>query len=72
MAAARKSTQPLGRSITYVMTTSGPEPTDNIQHDLDREHYVVKQIRPVADPVLGALGLDFALMIGDERQLQMF
>lgn len=72
VAAARKSTQPPGRSITYVMTTAGPEPTDNVQHDLDREHYVARQIRPVAEPVLATLGLDFALMIGDERQLQMF
>src|SRR5687767_12525070 len=38
--AARKSTQPLGRLISYVITTAGPEPIDNIQHPLDREHYV--------------------------------
>jgi DNA polymerase-2 len=72
VAAARKSTQPLGRSITYVMTTAGPEPTDNVQHPLDREHYVAKQVKPVAEPVLATLGLDFDVMIGDGRQLQMF
>src|SRR4029079_11151527 len=43
VAAARKSSRPAGRSITYVMTTAGPEPTDNVQHPLDREHYVAKE-----------------------------
>lgn len=72
VAAARKSTQPAGRSISYVMTVAGPEPTDSIQHPLDREHYVAKQVKPVAEPVLAALGLDFDVLIGDGRQLQMF
>lgn len=72
VAAARKSRQPAGRSISYVMTTAGPEPMDSIQHPIDREHYVVKQIRPVAEPVLAALGLDFEVTIGDGRQMQMF
>ena len=71
VAAARKSTQKPGRLISYVMTTDGPEPTDNIRHPLDREHYVEKQIKPVAEPVLATLGLDFELMIGDQRQMQM-
>ncbi|HVY83035.1 MAG TPA: DNA polymerase domain-containing protein, partial [Steroidobacteraceae bacterium] len=72
VAAARKSAQKPGRLISYVMTTDGPEPTDNIRHPLDREHYVEKQIKPVAEPVLATLGLDFDLMIGDQRQMQMF
>jgi len=72
VAAARKSAQPAGRSISYVMTVAGPEPTDSIQHPLDLEHYVAKQVKPVAEPVLAALGLDFDVLIGDGRQLQMF
>lgn len=76
VAAARKSGQPAGessrrKSIEYVMTTAGPEPTDNIQHPLDREHYVTKQVRPVAEPVLATLGLDFDAVIGDGRQVEM-
>jgi DNA polymerase-2 len=70
--AARKSTQPLGRLIAYVMTTAGPEPLDNVEHPLDREHYVIKQIKPVAEPVLATLGMDFERVIGDERQLSFF
>ncbi len=72
VAAARKSSQALGRSISYVMTTAGPEPIDSIVHPLDREHYVQKQVKPVAEPVLATLGLDFDLTIGDGRQMRMF
>ena len=71
VAAARKSTQPLGRSIRYVVTTAGAEPLDNLRHPLDREHYVVKQIKPVAEPVLETLGLDFDKVIGDTRQFDL-
>ncbi|HKQ30805.1 MAG TPA: DNA polymerase II [Burkholderiales bacterium] len=72
VAAARKSLNPSGRLISYVITTAGPEPLDNRQHPLDREHYVAKQIRPVAEPVLATLGLDFERVIGDDRQLDLY
>ena len=72
VAAARKSMQPPGRLISYVITTAGPEPLDNRQHPLDREHYVAKQVRPVAEPVLETLGLDFERVIGDSRQADLF
>lgn len=69
--AARKSTQPPGKLISYVITTQGPEPLDNVKHPLDREHYVVKQVQPVAEPVLATLGLDFEKVIGDSRQFDL-
>jgi DNA polymerase II len=69
--AARKSTRPPGRLISYVMTTAGAEPLDNVRHPLDREHYVLKQVRPVAEPVLETLGLNFERVIGDSRQLDL-
>jgi DNA polymerase-2 len=72
VAAARKSTQPPGRLVSYLITTAGPEPMDNIQHPIDREHYVVKQIKPVAEPVLETLGLDFDRVIGDSRQFDLY
>jgi len=72
VAAARKSGSPTGRSVSYVMTTAGAEPVDNLQHPPDREHYVEKQVKPVAEPVLAALGLDFEATIGDAGQLRMF
>jgi DNA polymerase-2 len=72
VAAARKSNQPSERLIRFVMTTAGAEPLDNVQHPLDREHYVDKQIKPVAEPVLSTLGLDFARVIGDSRQIDLY
>jgi DNA polymerase-2 len=72
VAAARKSAAPPGRTIAYLITTAGPEPLDALSHEPDREHYVDKQVRPVAEPVLGALGLDFARVIGDDKQLGLF
>jgi DNA polymerase-2 len=53
------------------MTTAGPEPTDNVLHPLDREHYVLKQVKPVSEPVLATLGLDFERVIGDSRQFDL-
>jgi DNA polymerase II len=72
VAAARKSSQPPGRSVRYVVTTAGAEPLDNLKHPLDREHYVAKQVRPVAEPVLETLDLDFERVIGDTRQLDLY
>jgi DNA polymerase-2 len=71
VAAARKSRLSPGRSIRYVVTTAGAEPLDNLSHPLDREHYVEKQIKPVAEPVLDTLGLNFERVIGDARQFEM-
>jgi len=71
VAAARKSTQASGRLISYVMTLAGPEPLDEVRNPLDREHYVTKQVKPVAEPVLATLGLDFERVIGDMRQLDL-
>ncbi len=72
VAAARKSAAAPGRLISYLMTTAGPEPLDNLQHPPDRQHYVDKQIRPVAEPVLATLGFEFEQVIGDDRQIGLF
>jgi DNA polymerase-2 len=72
VAAARKMKRRPGRLISYVMTVAGPEPTEEIVSELDHEHYVQKQVRPVAEPVLALLGLDFDRVVGDDRQLSLF
>lgn len=72
VAAARKSGRPPGRLVSYLITTAGPEPLDNLHHPVDREHYVSTQVRPVAEPVLEALGLDFERVIGDRRQIELY
>ncbi len=72
VAAARKLSGRAGRSISYLMTAAGPEPAAERKHPIDTEHYVQRQIRPVAEPILELLGLDFAKVIGDDRQLELF
>ena len=72
VAAARKSRAPAGPVVSYLMTLAGPEPLDNQTRPPDREHYVHKQVKPVVEPVLEALGLNFEQVIGDDRQLGLF
>ena len=71
VAAARKS-RLRGRVVSYLITVAGPEPLDALEHAPDREHYVDKQVRAVAEPVLAALGLDFDRVVGDDEQLSLF
>jgi DNA polymerase-2 len=70
--AARKLSGPPDRLVAYCMTVNGPEPLENICSAMDYQHYLDKQLRPVADPILTHLGLDFAKVIGDDRQLELF
>ena len=50
--AARKLKVLNSNLIEYVITTDGPEPVQNIKHRLDYDHYISKQIKPIADSVL--------------------
>lgn len=65
-----KSSPP--RVVAYVITTAGPQLVAEVNAPLDREHYLEKQIMPVATPVLEALGLSFNQVIGDDRQIALF
>ena len=69
--AAKKSNR-TGRVVRYVITEEGPEPIDNIEHKLDRDHYVDKQVKAIADPVLKTLGLDFDQIISYEISEPLF
>jgi DNA polymerase-2 len=70
--AARKLAGPPGRLISYYMTLAGPEPAEQLGSPIDYQHYLDKQLRPVAEPVLAHLQLEFAKVIGDDRQLDLF
>jgi DNA polymerase-2 len=54
------------------MTEDGPEPASERRSPLDHEHYVQRQVRPVAEPVLALLKLEFDRVIGDDSQLRLF
>ncbi len=73
VAAARKlASQPRRGLISYLMTVNGPEPTAEVASPLDYDHYVDKQVQPVAEPILALLGLDFRRVTGEEKQLGLF
>ena len=72
VAAARKLAGDPGRLIAYVMTTAGPEPAADVRHPLDREHYIERQVRPVAEPVLALRGTSFDRVQGQPRQIDLF
>jgi DNA polymerase-2 len=72
VAAARKMAGKTRGRVAYVITTDGPEPADDRRHPIDHGHYVEKQLRPVAEPVLALLGQDFADASGSRKQLSLF
>ncbi|WP_067709067.1 DNA polymerase II [Erwinia sp. ErVv1] len=52
-----------GGRIRYVMATSGPEPLEARITPLDYEHYLSRQLQPVADGILPFLQDDFATLV---------
>ncbi len=72
VAAARKATALRGSLMAYIITRNGPEPVDERKSAIDYEHYVQKQIRAVAEPVLDLLRIDFNRVVGDDIQMRLF
>lgn len=58
-----------GGWIHYLITTHGPEPVDYQHHPIERQHYIDKQLRPIAEGILPAIGLDFEQLISDQLGL---
>ena len=50
-------------TIKYVWTTQGPEPVDYQQAPLDYDHYLTKQLQPVAEGILPFIDDDFATLL---------
>ncbi len=67
--AARKMKKP-GRKIHYQITLDGPQPTENITSVPDYQHYVDKQLAPVADSILYFLDTSFEKITA--RQMDVF
>jgi DNA polymerase II len=72
--AARKMATPPGGVVEYLMTTAGPEPAAAPHAPPDYDHYIERQIRPIAEQVLPLLGLSFerALGAGADGQMPLF
>ncbi len=70
--AARKLSGKPGRSIEYVVTLAGPEPVGQLTAPPDYEHYIDRQLAPIADAVLVNFNTSFQEVLGEGRQLALF
>ncbi|PZR52333.1 MAG: DNA polymerase II, partial [Stutzerimonas stutzeri] len=59
-----------GGWISYLITVAGPEPLEARTSAVDYDHYVTRQLQPVADAILPFVGDDFASLI--DGQLGLF
>lgn len=66
--AARQLDNP-GNDVRYCITVSGPQPVDKLSAPLDYDHYIERQIKPVADAILPFVGLDFDRITGGQGDL---
>ncbi|GJN49292.1 hypothetical protein TUM20249_52780 [Pseudomonas tohonis] len=59
-----------GGWINYLITVAGPEPLENRRAAIDYDHYVTRQLQPVADAILPFVQGDFSRLI--DGQLDLF
>ncbi|EPF6559025.1 MULTISPECIES: DNA polymerase II [Serratia] len=59
-----------GGWISYVMTVAGPEPLETRHSPIDYQHYLERQLQPVADAILPFLHDDFTTLV--TRQMGLF
>jgi len=58
--------------IEYYMTTEGPEPLQKHTHKIDYEHYITKQIAPIANQILILLGKSLDDIQKGTKQARLF
>ncbi|MEE4144809.1 MAG: DNA polymerase II [Halieaceae bacterium] len=59
-----------GGWVEYVITTGGAEPVAAALAPLDYQHYVDRQLEPVADGILGFVGSSFRTLV--DKQIDLF
>jgi len=57
------------RRVAYWVTVNGPEPVEWRRSALDYQHYLDKQLAPIADGILPFVGSSFARLIGRQGEL---
>jgi DNA polymerase II len=58
-----------GGWIRYVITVAGPEPLETQRSPIDYEHYLSRQLQPLADAILPFVGDDFAQLTSRQQTL---
>lgn len=67
-----RAAQMLGRPtrrIRYIMTKKGPVPSELNPSGIDYDHYVDKQLRPIADSLLELFGKNFSEVLSPQLRL---
>jgi len=57
--------------VRYIITKNGPVPVELNPRNIDYQHYIDKQLKPITDSVLGLLGQSFDSIINSD-QLSFF
>jgi DNA polymerase-2 len=58
-----------GGWIRYVITLAGPEPLEARRSPIDYEHYLTRQLQPVADAILPFVDDDFTALTSRQHTL---
>jgi len=66
--AARKLNKQV-RWVDYLITLNGPEPIEKQQSPIDYQHYIDKQLQPVADGLLHFIGENFEQLTANQMDL---
>jgi len=61
-----------GNIIQYYITLDGPEPIQALKHKLDYNHYIEKQIKPIAQQILTLFNKDFDDLLSSSKQTKLF
>jgi DNA polymerase-2 len=56
-------------SIAYLITQNGPQPEQHQTAAIDYQHYIDKQLKPVAEAILPFIGLTFENIVSDQIDL---
>ncbi|MDP3729075.1 MAG: DNA polymerase II [bacterium] len=67
--AARKQKGFSGTVVKYVYSAEGVEPYETFKGSYNYDHYIQKQIKPIADSVLVFLGLKFEELLSGQKSL---
>jgi DNA polymerase-2 len=70
--AARMLDKLTSNVIQYVVTIEGPEPLEKLTHKPDYDHYIEKQIKPLADTILFVYGKNFDDILKNSTQSSLF
>jgi len=68
---AARMLQDVGGTVYYVITKRGPVPIELKHNDIDYQHYIDKQLKPIADSVLILLNESFDSIV-ESDQLSFF